>query len=104
LSLFLKAVFNFFSFIDYSKGFGGKYGVESDKKDKSAIGFERESEHVIPVGTNYKPTKPDSKADIKSLKNRFENSANDDAKKRAEEIRVERLNKEKLEKEQELVS
>jgi hypothetical protein len=38
------------------------------------------------------------------LKNRFENSPNDEAKKRADEIRIERLNKEKLEKEQELVS
>ena len=34
----------------------------------------------------------------------FENSPNDEAKKRAEEIRMDRLNKEKLEKEQELVS
>lgn len=25
---------------DYSKGFGGKFGVETDKVDKSALGFE----------------------------------------------------------------
>lgn len=25
---------------DYAKGFGGKYGVETDKVDKSAVGFE----------------------------------------------------------------
>lgn len=25
---------------DYSKGFGGKYGVDKDKVDKSAVGFE----------------------------------------------------------------
>lgn len=25
---------------DYAKGFGGKFGVESDKVDKSAVGFE----------------------------------------------------------------
>lgn len=26
--------------LDYSKGFGGKYGVDKDKVDKSAVGFE----------------------------------------------------------------
>ena len=25
---------------DYSRGFGGKYGVETDKKDKSAVGWD----------------------------------------------------------------
>lgn len=25
---------------DYAKGFGGKFGVEMDKVDKSAVGFE----------------------------------------------------------------
>lgn len=25
---------------DYSKGFGGKYGIDKDKVDKSAVGFE----------------------------------------------------------------
>lgn len=25
---------------DYSKGFGGKYGVDKEKVDKSAVGFE----------------------------------------------------------------
>lgn len=29
-----------FWFIDYSKGFGGKYGVENDKVDKSAVGWQ----------------------------------------------------------------
>jgi hypothetical protein len=85
---------------DYSKGFGGKYGV-SNNKDKNASGFEQ----VEAVGTNYKPTKPDIKPDVRGLKNRFENTnPADEAKKRAEEIRFERLNKEKLEKEQEQVS
>ena len=28
------------SLLDYAKGFGGKYGVEADKVDKSAMGFE----------------------------------------------------------------
>lgn len=26
--------------VDYSKGFGGKYGIDKDKVDKSAVGFE----------------------------------------------------------------
>lgn len=25
---------------DYAKGFGGKFGIETDKVDKSAVGFE----------------------------------------------------------------
>lgn len=25
---------------DYSRGFGGKYGIDKDKVDKSAVGFE----------------------------------------------------------------
>lgn len=83
--------------IDYSKGFGGKFGVENNKKDKSASGFDEEPEQV---GTNYKRTQVDSKADIKGLKSRFENpSALVDSKKRAEELKQERLNQLKLEKE-----
>ena len=84
--------------LDYSKGFGGKYGVENTTKDKTASNFEDPAE---PVGTNYKPVKPDLKADIKGLKNRFENSVNEEARKRAEEIRNERLRKEQLEKDAE---
>ena len=39
------------------QGFGGKFGVESDRQDKSAHGFgDGEGERV---GTNYQPTKPD---------------------------------------------
>lgn len=29
---------------DYSKGFGGKYGVEKEKVDKSALGFDYKGE------------------------------------------------------------
>ena len=29
---------------DYSRGFGGKYGVESDRKDKSAAGWEEKAD------------------------------------------------------------
>jgi cortactin len=87
---------------DYSKGFGGKYGVEKEKKDNCASGFDEQPEQV---GTNYQRTRVDSKADIKGLKNRFENqsSTNDESKKRAEELRLERLNQVKIEKELEEV-
>lgn len=43
-SLFLVSVLKDFPDIplltDYSKGFGGKYGVEKDKVDKAALGYE----------------------------------------------------------------
>lgn len=86
-------------FLDYSKGFGGKYGVAQTQQDKSAHGYEQPAEAV---GTNYQKVKPDAKADIKSLKNRFENvSPQEEARKKAEEIRQARLNKERLEREME---
>lgn len=28
--------------VDYSTGFGGKYGVQTDRKDKSALGWEHQ--------------------------------------------------------------
>lgn len=31
-------------FLDYSKGFGGKYGVEKDKVDRAALGFDYKGE------------------------------------------------------------
>ena len=41
---------------DYSQGFGGKFGVQSDRMDKTAHTF---TEQPTPVGSSYKPTKPD---------------------------------------------
>lgn len=32
--------FCLFVFSDYSKGFGGKYGVEKEKVDKAALGYD----------------------------------------------------------------
>lgn len=84
--------------MDYAKGFGGKYGVAQKSQDKSAVGYEQQPEAV---GTNYQRVKPDTKADIKSLKNRFENTTQEETRKRAEEIRNARLDKEKLEREME---
>lgn len=47
LSLLTISIADFFFFLfsavlvsDYSKGFGGKYGIDKDKVDKSAVGFE----------------------------------------------------------------
>jgi cortactin len=88
--------------VDHSKGFGGKFGVEKNM-DKSACSFEEDSNHV--VGTNYQRTRADSKTDIKDIKSKFENNAfinNDESKKRVEEIRAERMNIVKKEKEEEI--
>ena len=79
---------------DYKKGFNAE-----ELKDKSPSTSKFDNDPAEPVGTNYKPVKPDLKADIKGLKNRFENSANDEAKRKAEEIRLERIKKEQHEKE-----
>ena len=41
---------------DYSHGFGGQYGVESEKQDKSAVGFdhqERLSQHESQKGIQH---------------------------------------------------
>lgn len=88
--------------VDYSKGFGGKYGVES--KEKSSAFDHEDNNNEVPavVGTNYQRTRADSKADVKGLKSRFESATSqDEAKRRADELRQERLNKEKEEKERE---
>ena len=82
---------NLLSFLlDYKTGFGGQFGVQSDRVDKSALGWEhreqaarhesqarqsdykaagfsggKEADQAGPVGTNYVKTKPDSKCLIK---------------------------------------
>lgn len=38
------------------QGFGGKFGVQNDRMDKSAISFKENPEQI---GTNYTKTKPD---------------------------------------------
>ena len=72
-------------FPDYKTGFGGQYGVQADRVDKSAVGWDHReqvakhesqarqqdfkagfsgagagAESAGPVGTNYVKTKPDS--------------------------------------------
>jgi hypothetical protein len=34
--------FLFFPLLDYKKGFGGTFGVQSDRKDKSAVGWDHQ--------------------------------------------------------------
>jgi cortactin len=40
---------------DYAKGFGGKFGVQQGSFDKSAHGFEEQTEAI---GSNYQKTRP----------------------------------------------
>eukprot|EP00795_Rhopilema_esculentum_P005318 gene5318-487_t len=85
---------------DYSKGFGGKYGVQEDRKDKSAGTFEEMSG----VSSSYQPDRPrGGSGTASSLKARFENIAKADEeenRKRAEEERKRRALKEEREKEE----
>merc|ERR1711972_706867 len=86
---------------DYKTGFGGKYGVRSDRVDKTAVGwdhnekvdkhesqakqadykkgfsgYERNEDDIGPVGTNYVKTKPDIPArNASNLKSKFEGMA-----------------------------
>lgn len=41
--------------LDYTKGFGGKFGVQSDRQDATAVGFDEGTGHV---GTVYEKDKP----------------------------------------------
>ena len=53
----LSSTQNLFS--DYKTGFGGKFGVQKDRVDKSAVkSYEETGEKV---GTNYEKTRPDGK-------------------------------------------
>lgn len=43
----------FFTHLDHSKGFGGKYGVQADRVDKSAVGWdyhEKSEKHASQKG------------------------------------------------------
>ena len=45
--------------LDYKAGFGGKFGIQKDRVDKSAIASYDEQKDRI--GTNYERTRPDGK-------------------------------------------
>lgn len=88
---------------DYSKGFGGKYGVQKDRMDKSAGTFEE----VEKPSVAYQRIRPVEAAasSTSSIKARFENIAKqkeEEDKKRAEEERARRQAKEKEEQEEAL--
>jgi len=57
--------FYFFHQTDYAKGFGGKFGVQSDRVDKTAHTYEEEPERV---GTNYEKYRPEGKCKVPSIK------------------------------------
>lgn len=55
---------------DHKIGFGGKFGIQSDRMDKSASSFNEEPESV---GTTYTKVKPDiGDAKPSSLRAKFE--------------------------------
>lgn len=46
-------------FTDYTLGFGGKYGIQTDRQDKSAVGWqhiERVPKHQSQIGQSYEYT------------------------------------------------
>ena len=46
-------------FSDYKAGFGGKYGVQNDRQDKSAVGWDHQEalqKHESQKGNNWKKT------------------------------------------------
>lgn len=89
--------FFFFTF----KGFGGKFGVQSDRMDKSALGFQENPEKV---GTNYTKTKPDiGSAKPSNLRAKFENLAKlkeEEDERRAIEQKKAREEKDRIDREQ----
>ncbi|XP_053183355.1 LOW QUALITY PROTEIN: src substrate cortactin-like [Scomber japonicus] len=85
---------------DYSKGFGGKFGVQNDRMDKRWT-----FEDVEKPTSSYQKTKPVEAAGSStgSIKARFENIAkqkDEEDKKRAEEERARRQARERQEQEE----
>ena len=44
LHLNTNITYNSFFYADHSKGFGGKFGVQTDRVDKSAVGWEHKEQ------------------------------------------------------------
>ncbi|XP_071359071.1 src substrate protein p85-like isoform X3 [Trachinotus anak] len=87
--------------LDYSAGFGGRYGVQADRMDKSAAGF---SEMDSPSSA-YEKTQPleASSAGAGKLKARFESMAkasDEENRKKVEEERARRQAREEREREE----
>ena len=75
-------------------GFGGKFGVQTDRKDKSALTYDEEQDKI---GTNYERTRPVVPVkNAGNLRARFENMAKqkeEEDKRKAEEERKKREEK-----------
>jgi len=48
--------------VDHKKGFGGQFGVQSDRVDKTAAGYADSG--AQPVGTNYQRTRPEPSSQV----------------------------------------
>lgn len=84
---------------DAAKGFGGKYGVQKDRQDKSAGGFD----DMQDVGSSYKTDRGAAKGQTGNIRARFEKIANqeqEDASRRADEEKQRRQAREKKEREE----
>ena len=87
------------SFVSYNQGFGGKFGVECDRVDKSAHTFNDQEEKV---GTVYEKEKPQVSSVKQSvLRAKFENLAKEseeESKKQKEEEQERRRQRDSREK------
>ena len=61
--LMISEVIWFPSFADYSQGFGGKFGVQTDRQDKSAAGWD----HIEKVDKHESQKGKESKKIILSI-------------------------------------
>ena len=56
-----------FYYTDYKAGFGGKYGIQNDRQDKSAVGWDHQEavqKHESQKGTRYQVYHMDKKGQI----------------------------------------
>ena len=84
---------------DASKGFGGKYGVQKDRQDKAAGGYDDMEE----VKSSYKTDRGGARGQAGDIRARFEKMASqeqEEAGRRAEEEKQRRLAREKKEREE----
>ena len=84
---------------DAAKGFGGKYGVQKDRQDKTAGGYDDMEE----VKSSYKTDRGGAHGQAGNIRARFEKMATqeqEEAGRRAEEEKQRRLAREKKEREE----
>lgn len=90
---------------EYKKGFGGKFGIDSDRMDKSAVGWNKDDADEKKAVRKVSGVDPEAvvKGKASDLKARWEKMATggeDEAKRRAEDERIRRLEREKREKDE----